>query len=127
VVRLTLTLTAPNGESWRIVEALRSVMVPTRREQGCISCQLQLSAGTSDPSRICYTEGWSSEEYLRDHVQSERFPRLLAVMERASEPPEIRFDLASGSRGLDYIAEVRSGQSFGGSSSGPTSGGSSDG
>ena len=82
-------------------------MVPTRREHGCISCQLHLSTESSDPTRIRYTEDWSSEEDLREQVRSDRFPRLLAVMERASEPPEIRFDLEGGARGLDYVAEVR--------------------
>jgi quinol monooxygenase YgiN len=107
MVRLTLTLTAPPGESWRLIEALRSLMVPTRREHGCVSCQLHLSTESTDPTRIRYTEDWSSEERLREQVRSERFPRLLAVMERALEPPEIRFDLESGARGLDYVAEVR--------------------
>jgi quinol monooxygenase YgiN len=107
MVRLSLSLTAPPGESWRLIEALRSLMVPTRREHGCVSCQLHLSNESSDPTRIRYTEDWSSEEDLREQVRSDRFPRLLAVMERASEPPEIRFDLEGGSRGLDYVAEVR--------------------
>jgi quinol monooxygenase YgiN len=106
VVRLTLTLTAVPGESWRLIEALRSLMVPTRREHGCVSCQLQLSSESNDPSRIRYTEDWSSEEALREQVRSDRFPRLLAVLDQASEPPEIRFDLASGVRGLDFVAEV---------------------
>jgi quinol monooxygenase YgiN len=107
MVRLTLMLTAPPGESWRLIEALRSLMVPTRREHGCVGCQLHLSTESSDPTRIQYTEDWSSEEDLREQVRSERFPRLLAVMEQASERPEIRFDVASGVRGLDYVAEVR--------------------
>ena len=107
MVRLTLTLTAPPGESWRLVDALRSLMVPTRREHGCISCQLQLSTESSDPSQIRYIEDWSSEEDLRDQLQSERFPRLLAVMDQAWGPPDLRFDLAGGARGLDYVEEVR--------------------
>jgi len=108
VIRLTLTLTVPPGESWRLVDALRSLMIPTRREHGCLSCQLHLSTELSDPSQIRYIEDWSSEENLRDQVQSDRFGRLLAVMDQSSGVPEIRFDLADRVRGLDYVEEVRS-------------------
>ena len=107
VVRLTLTLTAPPGESWRLADALRSLMIPTRRERGCLSCQLQLSTESNDPSRIQYVEDWSSEEDLRDQLRSDRFARLLTVMDQASVPPEIRFDVAGRVRGLDYVEEVR--------------------
>jgi hypothetical protein len=82
-------------------------MVPTRREHGCLSCQLQLSTECSDPSQIRYIEDWSSEEDLRDQLQSDRFPRLLAVMDQAWGPPDLRFDLAGRVRGLDYVEEVR--------------------
>jgi quinol monooxygenase YgiN len=108
VVRLTLTLTAPPGESWRLADGLRSLMIPTHRERGCLSCQLQLSTASSDPSRIQYVEAWSSEEDLREQLRSDRFMRVLSVMEQASGPPEIRFDLAGRVRGLDYVEEVRS-------------------
>jgi quinol monooxygenase YgiN len=109
VVRLTLSITAPPGESWRLMDALRSLMVPTRREHGCVGCRLELSTESSDPSRISYVEDWSSEEDLREQVRSDRFPRLLELMEDALEPPKIEFQLAGGTRGLDYVEEVRAG------------------
>ena len=107
VIRLTLSITAAQGESWRLIDALRSLMVPTRRERGCLSCQLVLSSESSDPTRISYSEEWSSEEDLREQVRSERFSRLLEVMECASETPQLQFQLPRGVRGLDYVKEVR--------------------
>jgi quinol monooxygenase YgiN len=109
VIQLTLSITAARGESWRLIDALRSLMVPTRRERGCVSCQLALSSESSDPMRISYSEVWSSEEDLREQVRSERFSRLLELMERALEPPQLRFELPGGVRGLDYVEEVRAG------------------
>ena len=82
VIRLTLSITAARGESWRLIDALRSLMLPTRRERGCLSCQLLLSSESSDPMRISYVEDWSSEEALREQVRSDRFSRLLELMER---------------------------------------------
>lgn len=82
-------------------------MVPTRRERGCVSCQLVLSSESFDPTRISYSEDWSSEEDLREQVRSERFSRLLELMECASETPLLQFQLPGGIRGLDYVEEVR--------------------
>lgn len=82
-------------------------MVPTRRERGCISCQLVLSSESLDPTRISYIEDWSSEEDLRERVRSERFSRLLELMECALERPQLEFQLPGGVRGLDYVEEVR--------------------
>ena len=95
------------GESWRLVEALRSLMEPTRPDNGCIGCELALSSTFDDPPGIRYVEDWSSEAELRKRVQSDRFLRLVAVMEEADSPPQLTFALASGTRGLDYVAEIR--------------------
>jgi quinol monooxygenase YgiN len=104
---MTLSITASRGESWRLIDALRSLMVPTRRERGCLSCQLVLSSESVDPMRISYIEDWSSEEDLREQVKSDRFSRLLQVMETALAPPQLEFQLVGGTRGLDYVEEVR--------------------
>ena len=111
VIRLTLSIIAARGESWRLIDGLRSLMVPTRRERGCVSCQLLLSSESSDPMRISYVEGWSSEEALREQVRSDRFSRLLELMESALEPPHLEFELGNGTRGLDYVKEVRADRS----------------
>ena len=47
------------------------------------------------------------EEDLREQVRSDRFSRLLELMESASERPQLRFELGSETRGLDYVEEVR--------------------
>jgi quinol monooxygenase YgiN len=88
------------------MDALRSLM-PSRREPGCLGCQLQLTTDTDEPPRLRYVEEWSSEEDLRAQMESPRFPRLLEALEHASAPPDIRFDLDGRSRGLEFIAEVR--------------------
>ena len=106
-MRLTITLTAPPGESWRLLEALSSLTVPTHQGHGCFGCRLSVSSEAGNPSCIQYVEDWSSEEDLREQVGSDRFPRLLAVMEEALVPPQILFDLPEGTRGLDYVREVR--------------------
>jgi hypothetical protein len=76
------------------------------RRLGCLARRLSVSSESGSPQCVRYVEDWSSELELRAQVRSERFPRLLAVMETALTPPQIVFELASGSRGLDYVEEV---------------------
>lgn len=107
VIRLTLTIATSPGESWRLVEALGSLMEPTRPDNGCVGCELALYSKSDDSPGIRFVEDWSSEEELRKRVRSNRFLRLVAVMEEALSPPEITFEMAGRTRGLDYVLEAR--------------------
>jgi quinol monooxygenase YgiN len=80
-------------------------MLSTRLEPGCAGCSARLEEG---PLPILhYEETWASEEALRRRVGSDRFTQVLALMEGAAEPPDVQFELATETRGLDFIAEVR--------------------
>ena len=57
---------------------------------------------------LCYLEEWDEEEELFVQLRSERFSRLLEVMECASEPPFLEFRFVTTRRGLDYIEFARS-------------------
>jgi hypothetical protein len=56
---------------------------------------------------VHYTEAWETEACVRERVASDAFTRLLAVMEASEEPPQVRFDFVTSTRGLDYIEEIR--------------------
>ena len=45
---------------------------------------------------------------MRQRVRSSRFTSLLGVIESANEPPRVQFDFVMSTRGLDYVAQVRS-------------------
>jgi quinol monooxygenase YgiN len=105
MVRLTLTLVATQTRVRPMLDALRSVMGPTRFEPGCLGCLVwkEMEDGTT----LRYAEEWATEADIRRHVRSERFTSLLGIMEAAREPPQVQFDFVTLSRGLDYVAEVR--------------------
>jgi quinol monooxygenase YgiN len=103
MVRLRVALAASLEHTTQIVEALRFLMVGTRLEDGCLDC----SVWVDRDSTVQYQEEWSTEEDMRQRVRSDAFTSLLAVMEAAHEPPQIRFDFVAATRGLDYIAELR--------------------
>ena len=103
MVRLTVTLSAPANYAQDLVEAFRFLMVSTRLDRGCLGC----SVWTEPDSSVHYVEEWSSEEDIRRRVGSDRFTSVLALLESAREPPQVKFDFVSNTRGLDYVAEVR--------------------
>ena len=107
VVRFTVTFAAVGNESWRLLEALRPFTAATHPGHGCLAWALTVSSDAGHASCLRYREDWSSEVELRDRVRSDRFPRLLAVMEAALIRPRIEFELPTGSRGLDYVEELR--------------------
>ncbi len=85
------------------------VMLPmlgrTRAESGCIACDLYQSA--EDEMRLILMEQWDSLADLERHIRLDNYRKVLAWIEMSVEPPEIRFDIVSNSRGLDMIESVR--------------------
>lgn len=107
MVRFTVTFAAVGNESWRLLDALRPLIAATHPGHGCLAWALSLSSEAGDSPRLRYSEDWSSEVELRHRVRSDHFPRLLAVMEAALVRPQIVFELPGGSRGLEYVEELR--------------------
>ena len=105
MVRLTVALSASSQRSVQdVLEGLRFLMSSTRLESGCRECSVWV-----DPdSTVHYVEEWETEADMRQRVRSSRFTSLLGVIEAANEPPRVQFDFVTSTRGLDYVAEVRS-------------------
>jgi quinol monooxygenase YgiN len=105
VVRLAVMLAAPASGIQQLVDALRFLASSLRIEPGCLGCRVWVE--DTDESKVQYVEEWTTEEAMRLRVRSERFTRLLEVLEAAREAPCVQFDFVTESRGLDYVAEVR--------------------
>lgn len=103
MVRLTVVLVASHRRGHQLVQALRSLMTHTRLEPGCLTC----TVWSDLDSTVRYVEEWATELDLNRRMRSDPFTALLAVMEGAEEPPEVRFDFYTLSRGLDYVEEIR--------------------
>lgn len=95
----------PIGESRSIADALHRAVIEARAHHGCLRCLVSTDVGRQ--AGVEYVEEWASEELLRTAIRSERFSRVAALMERATSQPHIEFMLPAGTRGLDYVAEVR--------------------
>jgi quinol monooxygenase YgiN len=104
MVRLTVALSAASMRGADdLLEAFHFLVVGTRLERGCLGCSTWI-----DPdSTVHYVEEWATEEDMRARVRSDRFTSLLSVVESAREAT-VHFDFVTKTRGLEYVAEVRS-------------------
>jgi quinol monooxygenase YgiN len=108
MVRMNVALrTASPRDALEILETLLFMIARTRLEPGCADC----TAWADRDATVHYGEGWVTEADARRRIQSDDFTSILSVMECASEPPRVQFDFVSLTRGLDFVEEVRSGQS----------------
>ena len=105
MVRLAVALAVPWCDTDPVVHALRLLASPTRVEPGCLECRVWTE--DSEERTVRYVEEWATEDAMRQRVRSERFTRLLEVLESARVLPTVQFDFVNETRGLDYIAEVR--------------------
>jgi quinol monooxygenase YgiN len=101
---MTIEWIVPVGKARSMTEALHVLMATTRTEPGCVGCSV--SADLADKGKIRYSEEWQTEDALRRQFNTDRFRRVIALVENATETPIVEFLLPGGSRGLEYIQGV---------------------
>ena len=105
MVQVVLRITARPHRTAEMIHALRSLMLPLQAAPGLISCHLYTEAGT--PNALCYVEEWRTSEDLDRQIRSSHCTWLLALMEEAAEPPELRLHWITEVKGLEYLETVR--------------------
>jgi quinol monooxygenase YgiN len=105
VINLVLRITARSNRVQSMIQALRSLMLPIQLDRGCGGCRLY--ADIDNPNALLYTEEWATQKDLEREIRSDRFTRLLSVMESSPTSPVLEFLIIPRTRGLEYIAEVR--------------------
>jgi quinol monooxygenase YgiN len=104
MVRLTVVLTAASARGAEdLLDAFQYLVVSVRLERGCVGCSVWMDAD----STVHYVEDWATETDMRTRVRSDRFTSVLAIVESAKEA-DVHFDFVTTTRGLEYVAEVRS-------------------
>ena len=90
-----------------MIGTLRSLMLPLRAETGFVSCRLYIDVDSSES--LSYVEEWATSEDLDQQIRSSHYTMLLALMEEAAEPPELRLNWITDVKGLEYLGRVRLG------------------
>jgi quinol monooxygenase YgiN len=102
VVQVLVRLVVPPGRVDDILHALQAVMRPVQQARGCGFAQICQRA--NDPRRLEYVEEWDDLRELCAQFGSERFHRLLELLEMAAVRPVLEFRVISETHGLEYIA-----------------------
>ena len=105
MIRTTIRMRMPLEKHSEALEILGSVIEQTQFEQGCVSCRIYRAV--EDECDILYEELWMEEDDLQQHLRSDKYQKILLVIEMASEPPEIRFDTIAHSSGVETIEQAR--------------------
>jgi quinol monooxygenase YgiN len=105
MVRSTIRMLIPLKKQSEALEILGSMTEQIQFEPGCMSCRLY--RGVEDVRAIMLEELWMSHEDVQHHLRSDKYRKVLLVVEMAAEPPEIRFDTIAHSTGVETIEEAR--------------------
>ncbi len=105
MVRSTIRMLIPLEKQSEALEILGSMIEQTQFEPGCVSCRIY--RGVEDARAIMLEELWMSEEDVQHHLRSDKYHKILLVVEMAAEPPEIRFDTITHSAGVETIEQAR--------------------
>lgn len=105
MVRTTIRMLIPLEKQSEVLEILGSTIEQAQFEQGCISCRVYRDV--DDSRAIMLEELWASDEDVQHHLQSDKYRKILLVVEMALEPPDIRFDTIVQSSGMETIEQAR--------------------
>ena len=105
MVRSIIRMLIPLEKQSEALEILGSMIEQTQFEPGCLSCRLY--RGVGDALAIMLEELWMNDEDVQRHLQSDKYRKVLLVVEMAAEPPEIRFDTIAHSAGVESIEQAR--------------------
>ncbi len=102
---VTLRLSVPLPMTSHVVDLFESYRGPVSARTGCGS--VQLYSLFSNPGEFMLIEEWGSSGALHDHIRSDDFRKVLALMDLAVIAPELRFHRVSSQKGFDLVRELR--------------------
>ena len=105
IVRSTIRMLIPPETQSDALDILCSLTEQIQFEPGCISCRLY--RGVGDEGVIMIEELWSSDTDMQRHLRSDKYHKILLMVEMAVELPEIRFDGIAHSSGFETIEKAR--------------------
>ena len=86
-VRVIAIIKAKPGSESELRPILSSMLVPIRKEKGCLS--YELLENRDDPTEFTFVEEWSSDETYESHLEGiqSNLPKLMHLF---AEQPDIR-------------------------------------
>jgi quinol monooxygenase YgiN len=105
LVVATLRVVVPTSKRQEILMTLRSVLATTEVQSECERCRLYRD--TQDDRAFLLVQEWTTQTALDRYLRSDLYRIILAVVETASEPPEISFDTLARRAGVEVVEIAR--------------------
>jgi quinol monooxygenase YgiN len=91
----------PPEKRKEVLQTLKAIRGPIRREQGCISCNCYVDVESEDI--VFFKEEWKTREDLDTHLRSVHFSVLSGAMKLLNKEPDIRFNTIVSTAGAELI------------------------
>ena len=104
----TVRLSVAERHRYDVLRMLRVLRGHTMAKAGCLA--FHMSQDLIEAGVLTITECWATRDDLDAHIRSADYKLLLAVIDLAVLPPEIRFDVTTPIGGLDVVWALRSGR-----------------
>jgi quinol monooxygenase YgiN len=105
MIDATIKITVPPEKRKEVLQTLKAILGPIRREQGCISCNCYVDVETENI--IFFKEEWKTCEDLNTHLRSSHFGILIGAMKLLNKEPDIRFNTIASTAGAETIKTAR--------------------
>jgi quinol monooxygenase YgiN len=105
MIDATIKMKVPVGKRKEILQTMKAILGPIRRELGCISCNCYVDV--EDEGIFFFKEEWMTREDLGNHLRSDRFAVLVGAMSLLNADPEIRFNTVESLAGAEDIKAAR--------------------
>ena len=105
MVETTIKMTVPAEKRKEVLQTIRAILGPIRRERGCISCNCYVDV--EDDRVLFIEEEWKTSEDLENHLRSDHFGVLNGAMRLLRIEPDIRFNTIGSTAGPEAIKAAR--------------------
>lgn len=104
----TLRVVVPESKRREVLQSLRSLRGPTEAHGGCRGYHVYRDDG--DENALLVMQEWTTQAALDGYIRSDLYRTVLAVIETAREPPDIRFDTVARRAGMEIVEAAREGR-----------------
>lgn len=105
LLNVFLRLSVPSHKVAHVMDLFGLYSGPVSVKPGCRS--VALYNHFSNRSELVLFEEWTSRKSLETHLCSEDFRKVLAIMDLASNTPDLKIQKIASTEGFELVAELR--------------------
>ena len=105
MIETTIKMMVPVEKRKEVLQTIKAILGPIRRERGCISCNCYVDVEAENI--VFFKEEWKTSEDLETHLRSVLFGVLIGATKLLIKEPEIRFNTIASTAGVEAIKAAR--------------------